>query len=141
MTAVLRRLGRHQSGIHPEIWSRWSDIVGPELAKRVMPEGMRGKTLILAVKSSAWMQELSFLKAKLIERLAEEIGPGVVREIRMVLDPELPVRPSLAPLPPPPLREDDLPLPPEIAAAVDRVTDAELQQAVVAWARSHLKRH
>jgi hypothetical protein len=139
VTSVLRKIGLKQPGIHPEIWSRWSEIVGPELAKRAIPEVLRGKTLILAVKSSSWLQELSFLKARLIERLAEEVGPNVVTDVRMVLDPELPIRPSLPP--PPPMPEtDDSPLPSEISSAVDGVQDLELRETIRRAAKSNLTR-
>lgn len=142
MTAVLKKLGRRQSGIHPEIWSRWNEIVGPDLAKRTLPEGLRGKTLILAVKSSAWLQELSFLKLRLLERLAEEVGPGVISDIRMVLDPELPIRQSLVP-PPPPQTENyaHVLLSPEISAALEAVSDENLREVIGRAARSNLKSH
>jgi hypothetical protein len=138
MTSVLKKLGRHQPGIHPEIWSRWSEIVGPELAKRTIPEGFRNKTLILAVRSSAWLQELSFVKPRLLERLAEEIGPGVVTDIRLIQDPQLPVRPTPAAPPPKPQPEESRPLPPEISNALDAVADETLRESARRAAQSNL---
>lgn len=139
MTSVLKKLGRRQPGIHPEIWSRWSEIVGPELARRTIPEGFRNKTLILAVKSSVWLQELSFVKKRLLERLAEEIGPDVVTDIRLVQNSQLPFRPTSEPPPPPkPQIEDSRPLPLEISKALDAVTDDTLRESARRAARSNL---
>ena len=135
--SVLRKLGGRQPGIHPEIWSRWTEIVGPDLARRTLPSGIRGKTLLLAVKSSAWLQEMTFLKARLLERLSDEIGPGVITDIRLVLDPELPVQLS-PPQQQPAAEVSDKPLPPEIAAAADAVTDDDLREAIRRAARANL---
>jgi hypothetical protein len=138
-TSVLRKIGLKQPGIHAEIWSRWSDIVGPELAKRTIPEGFWGKTLVLAVKSSSWLHELSFLKLRMLERLAEEVGTDVVTDIRMVVDTELPLRPSL--VPPPPVSETDYsPLSEEVSLAVDSVQDDALRETIRRAAKSNLTR-
>lgn len=83
---MLREIFSNHPGIHPEIWARWPQIAGPELARRVRPQALRGRTLVLAVSSSAWMQELSFLEQRLLDALADAVGPGVVEKIRLVLD-------------------------------------------------------
>lgn len=84
---MLREIFSRQPGIHPEIWARWPSIAGPELARRAWPRAYRGRTLVLAVCSSSWLQELSYLERRLLDALAEAIGPGVVERIRLELDP------------------------------------------------------
>jgi len=87
LKSVLRRIGQGQSGVHPEIWARWSEIVGHDIAGRAFPRKLEGGVLTVAVSNSAWMQELSYLKPRLLDRFEEEVGKGVVAEIRLVLAP------------------------------------------------------
>ena len=86
---VLRQIGARQRDVHPEIWARWSTIVGARISGRAIPLALRGRTLVVGVASSSWLQELSYLKATLIDRLAEAVGPRVVRDIKLVLDPSI----------------------------------------------------
>jgi len=86
LTATVREMGRRQRFIHTEIWARWLAIVGSETYKRSFPKSFRGTTLIVGVANSTWMQELSFLERSLLDRLEEEVGAGVVKKIRFVLD-------------------------------------------------------
>jgi predicted nucleic acid-binding Zn ribbon protein len=50
---------------------RWSDIVGPELAKRSQPDRFERGTVWVAVTGSAWAQELRMIKEKILERLRD----------------------------------------------------------------------
>jgi hypothetical protein len=86
---VLRQIGAGQRNVHPEIWARWGSIVGERISSRAIPQALRGKTLVVGVANSAWLQELSYLKATLLDRLAEAVGPAAVREIKLVLDPSI----------------------------------------------------
>lgn len=83
---VLRDIGKGQRGVHPEIWARWSEIIGPELSRRAIPVRLERGRLTVAVASSAWMNELSYMKNTLMDRFAEAVGPDVVKEIRFVVD-------------------------------------------------------
>lgn len=74
---------------HPEIWANWPSIVGPDVARRAVPKSFSRATLVVAVESSTWLQELSYLKDDILERLAEAVGPNVVRNIKLVLEPQL----------------------------------------------------
>jgi hypothetical protein len=139
MRRVLKNLCAKNPTVHPEIWSRWTDIVGVELARRTAPRALYGKTLHLAVASSAWMNELSFLKVMMIERLDEEVGPGVVREIRLILDPQM-ARPStVPPPPPPPVSLENVPLPETIENAISNVADPTLKEFILKAARANIK--
>ncbi|MFO8073172.1 MAG: DUF721 domain-containing protein [Polyangia bacterium] len=89
VTSVLRRVFSRGRNVHPEIWARWPQIAGPQLAGRAVPRSLRGRTLVVAVGSSPWLQELSFLRPQLLDNLTDQVGPGVVEDIRLVLDPDL----------------------------------------------------
>jgi len=130
LTSVLRDLAGTQPKAHAELWARWGAVVGPEMYRRSFPVGLRGTTLIIGVSSSSWLQELSFLKTAMIDRIAEEIGPGVVSEITLVLDPALAAEDAArSPQAPPPPRQAP-PLAPELRADLDQIADPELRAAL-----------
>jgi hypothetical protein len=83
----IRDLLRGEQDVHPELWARWSTIAGPVIATRALPQSLRRRVLTVAVESSSWLHELSFLKGMLLGRIAEEIGPTKVKDVRFVLDP------------------------------------------------------
>ena len=64
---------------------RWSDIVGPALAEHVVVAGFQpgsdGGTVRLCADSAAWALEMRYLRDRVLERIAEEVGPGLVAEI------------------------------------------------------------
>jgi predicted nucleic acid-binding Zn ribbon protein len=63
----------------------WDAAVGPEVAKRARATAFRDGALVVEVTSSTWMNELTFLKPVILDRLAAELGPGVVRDIQFVM--------------------------------------------------------
>jgi hypothetical protein len=133
LTSVLRDLAGTQPKAHAELWARWRTVVGPEMYRRSFPVSLRGTTLVVGVSSSSWLQELSFLKSAILDRVAEEIGPGVVSEITLVLDPALAVEdaasaPERAAPPQPPGQAPNLE--PELRADLERIADPELRAAL-----------
>lgn len=133
VTSLVREMSMGRRRAHAEIWARWRDIVGPEVYRKSFPVSLRGRTLVVGVVSSPWLQEMSFLKTPLLDRLAEEIGPGVVSDIRFVLDPAVAAADAVGArgvdgvAPPPP---DPAIIPPALRAEIDRLEDGELRAAV-----------
>ena len=139
LTSVLRDLAGTRPKAHSEIWARWLSVVGPEMYRRSFPVALRGTTLLVGVSSSSWLQELSFLKSAILDRIAEEIGPGVVTEITLVLDPQLAAEdaaaaPANAPVKP----ARTVALEPALGAEIDRIADPELRTAVERAIRASL---
>jgi hypothetical protein len=60
---------------------RWHEIVGEPMASHTWPSQIRFKKLYLIVKSSAWLQQLTFLKPALLMKLQAEFGPDGVTDI------------------------------------------------------------
>ncbi|MCB1161854.1 MAG: DUF721 domain-containing protein [Candidatus Krumholzibacteriia bacterium] len=82
LAGVLDSLGLGQRLREREAVTRWSDVVGPEIAHRSRALRIRDGVLYVQVQSAAWSQELRFLKAQLIGRFDAVIGPGLVKDIR-----------------------------------------------------------
>ena len=64
----------------------WASVVGPQIAavteaKSITPDG----TLLVAVKTNAWMTELSLLEPELVRALNSRVSARRVRKIRFQL--------------------------------------------------------
>jgi predicted nucleic acid-binding Zn ribbon protein len=62
----------------------WDEIVGKKIAERASPLEIRGKTLFVDVNGSAWIHELSFMKADILGKLNARVGGGAIDEIVFV---------------------------------------------------------
>ena len=67
------------------VWDIWEEVVGPQIAGKTRPEALRNGVLVVSVTSSVWMQELSFMKQKILDRINQTLAPGTIREIRFKL--------------------------------------------------------
>lgn len=128
------------------IESRWEEAVGPQVAARARPDGLRNGVLTVRVASAPWMTELSFLKPALLARINAAAGATaeapIVTDLRLAPGrlPPPPVRPA-APLVLPPLsaeqgrlidditREVDDPL---LRAAISRILERALAREALA---------
>jgi predicted nucleic acid-binding Zn ribbon protein len=61
----------------------WPSLVGPEIASKSKPVSLRDGELTLQAESTAWATQLRLLSGKLLGLLSKELGPGVVRKIRV----------------------------------------------------------
>ncbi|HEX2770025.1 MAG TPA: DUF721 domain-containing protein [Geobacteraceae bacterium] len=64
-----------------KIWLVWDSAVGKQIAGRARPVSFRDGTLTVAVTSAPWMQQLTFLKKGIMEKLNSLLGEEQVREI------------------------------------------------------------
>lgn len=60
----------------------WEQVVPPRLRAQAVLVELRRRELVVAVTPGPWMQELHFVKQRLLAELARTLGPGVVREVR-----------------------------------------------------------
>ena len=64
----------------------WSNAVGKKLAEVTEAKTVVASTLFVQVRSSAWLMELSFMKAALLERVNAELeGEGMIDRIVLTL--------------------------------------------------------
>ena len=62
----------------------YEETVGKVVARRSHPVGFNNGVLILKSQSTAWQNELTFLKEDLKARLNEALGANVIQDIRVV---------------------------------------------------------
>jgi predicted nucleic acid-binding Zn ribbon protein len=66
------------------VWNVWAEVVGDLLASKAEPARIEDGKLFVRVASSAWMQELAFLKDEIRGRLNHRLGAAVVRDIYLI---------------------------------------------------------
>ena len=60
----------------------WPDVVGEVTAARTRPLHVNRGTMVVAVASSAWANQLNLLKSRYLEGIAARVGPGVIQDLR-----------------------------------------------------------
>jgi predicted nucleic acid-binding Zn ribbon protein len=71
------------------VFSRWSALVGQEVAAHVTPESFAAGRLVVRTDSTAWATEMKLLAGNLVHRLNQDLGDGTV-EVIDVLGPHTP---------------------------------------------------
>jgi hypothetical protein len=78
---------------HSEVWTRWIEIVGPELSKVTSPLELKARTLVVNVVHQAWAQQLHFLKTSLLAKIRLICESAKITDIQFrvgkVIDPRL----------------------------------------------------
>jgi predicted nucleic acid-binding Zn ribbon protein len=64
------------------IWGAWRDIVGESLADQTQPRAIRNRILFMDVSHSTWIQQLQFIKPKLLEKINAFFGEPLLQDIR-----------------------------------------------------------
>jgi predicted nucleic acid-binding Zn ribbon protein len=86
LAEMLRAHGLDASLARVAVLERWAKLVGPQIAgvteaRLLDTDG----TLVVAVRTHGWMQELSLMERSLVARINGTEGPGEVRRIRWEL--------------------------------------------------------
>ncbi|GAB6062060.1 DciA family protein [Deferrisoma palaeochoriense] len=108
--ALLRTARSAAPGPAHRVWEVWDEVAGPELARRVRPLSLRGGVLVLGVPSSAWAQQITFLRQEILSRLNERLGGSEIRAIRVRTVGDEPAPPAAgrgSPRPLHPVSEED----------------------------------
>ncbi|MFM9048545.1 MAG: DUF721 domain-containing protein [Actinomycetota bacterium] len=89
---VLRRWVRDQ-GVEAEVGAGglaalWTEIVGPDMADHVVPDGVtdteNGRELLLRAESTAWATQVRTLIPQISHRITQTLGVGIVDRIKVV---------------------------------------------------------
>tara|TARA_B100002003_G_C13982781_1_gene475179 strand:+ start:587 stop:901 length:315 start_codon:yes stop_codon:yes gene_type:complete len=60
---------------------RWDEIVGEPISSHARPDTIRFGTLYVLVDSSAWLQQLTFLKPELIRKIENNMNENIIKDI------------------------------------------------------------
>lgn len=63
------------------IWDAWRPAVGDIIAENACPSAIKGSVLLVHVNSSAWLQQLRFLKKDLIAKINRALNEEAVKDI------------------------------------------------------------
>jgi len=78
---------RSAGGELAKIFDLWTDAVGGSIAANAQPAAFKGRLLVVHVNSSAWMQQLRFLKADIIQKVNAALGQPLVEEVQFRIGP------------------------------------------------------
>ena len=112
------------------LWGAWREIVGEPVALQAQPHSIRNRILFVDVSHSTWMQQLQFLKPKLLQQLNGFLGEPMLQDIRFHLG-------KIAPKPASPSKADlwqneklDEATARRIEAFLQEIRDVEVQKTL-----------
>jgi hypothetical protein len=82
MGQVLARLGGQGRALEFRVFDAYARVVGELLRTRTAPERVAGTTLFVRVATSALAHEVTLLRGEILTKLAVELGPGTITELR-----------------------------------------------------------
>ena len=69
-----------------KLWARWEEVVGPTIAQNAEPVGFQRGTLFVWVRSSAWMQQMVFMREHIKNTINQKFENNFVKYIKFTLD-------------------------------------------------------
>lgn len=69
-----------------QVITHWDDIVGKQISYVTKPLYFKFKTLFVSVANHIWMQQLTFLEDKIIQKVNDYVKHEVVKKIYYRLD-------------------------------------------------------
>ena len=137
MAAIFRGKPAEKRLEEGRIWLVWDAAVGRQIAAKARPVSFRDGILTVAVANAPWMQQLTFLKKGILEKLNERLGRELVRDIYLKAG-----VPETSTSLPKPRRNKERPLAGEekarIAEQSAAITDPELREVVAHLLARHL---
>lgn len=92
VSRTTQRFGMEEKLALYRVWDKWEDVIGPQIATHAKPARLCRGVLVIRVENPSWLQELHFLKARIMDKLKEVFKDKEIRGIRLELGeiPELP---------------------------------------------------
>lgn len=81
LNKLLKKYGLEGKIIENTIAHKWEAIVGEIISAHSYPEGIRYKRLYIIVDSPVWLQEMSFYKKDLVEKVNGYFGRYIIKEV------------------------------------------------------------
>lgn len=67
---------------HSQVWSKWAEIVGPDLSRVTFPLELRARVLIVSVAHQAWAQQLHFLKPSILTNIRSICRDADIKDVQ-----------------------------------------------------------
>ena len=148
LSELIERQGLGKGFVLPRVQAAWVHAAGLVLARRSVPTSVHEGILRVAVAESPYLQELSYLRAEILERLRAALPDVKLASMRLHLRAGAA---SELPTPPPPVVATPAEplLPPELARSLEDmetplegIQDPELRRAIRrAFIQNLVKRH
>ncbi|HJR76237.1 MAG TPA: DUF721 domain-containing protein [Nitrospiraceae bacterium] len=81
LEGLARRLGLESKLLESRLRREWPDIVGEQIAAHTRPDEIRFKKLVIHVRHSVWLHQLTFLKPTLLQKINGAAGAPLVTEL------------------------------------------------------------
>jgi hypothetical protein len=82
MGDVLARIGGSGRSREFRVFDCFTRVIGEAFRTRTLPERLAGTTLFVRVATSALAHELTLLRPEILARMARELGPQTVLDLR-----------------------------------------------------------
>ena len=89
LEGILKKAGLKDQVLRAEVVDEWEARVGEAIARVTRAQGVRDATLIVEVRSSAWLMELNLMKDEIIRRVNEGREEALIEKIVFVLSEDL----------------------------------------------------
>ncbi len=89
LEGILKKAGLKDQVLRAEVVGEWEDRVGEAIARVTRAQGVRDATLIVEVRSSAWLMELNLMKDEITRRVNEGREEALIEKIVFVLSEDL----------------------------------------------------
>jgi len=83
LAALRAELGMAPSDASAMIRSRWTEIVGADIAPHARVRSLRSGVLRVAVDEAIWATQLRYLAGDLLDRLDAIVAAGTVTQVRV----------------------------------------------------------
>ncbi|HEX6394353.1 MAG TPA: DUF721 domain-containing protein [Acidimicrobiales bacterium] len=81
LDSATQGLGVSKAGILGVVFSKWADLVGPEIAAHAKPRSLRDGILLVVVDQPAWAAQLRYLGTDLVAKIAAFAGTSEVADV------------------------------------------------------------
>jgi predicted nucleic acid-binding Zn ribbon protein len=87
---VTQPLGAPRAQLLTAVFSRWEQLVGPDIAAHARPRSLRQGTLMVLADQPAWATQLRFMAGDLLARIQAEADAPEITEIRIGVEADQP---------------------------------------------------
>ena len=81
----LEKKGLREALVRVDAVDEWQERVGEAIGKVTRAQGVRDTTLVVEVKSSAWLMELNLMREDILRKVNEGREEGLIERIVFVL--------------------------------------------------------